>query len=59
LIRITAEHCAHRWVFATEVDVLLPTSRWLRKATRYAEAIRALSPAGLLDYYSAEGLIGC
>jgi hypothetical protein len=42
-------------VTPAEAEGLLPAGHWLRKAIRRAEAIRALSPLALLDYYSAEG----
>ena len=54
-IHTSAEHSVYRWVTAAEAEGLLPTGHWLRKAIRRAEAIRALSPSALLEYYSAEG----
>jgi 8-oxo-dGTP diphosphatase len=55
LIRISAEHSVCRWVTAAEAEGLLPGGHWLRKAIQRAESIRVLSPAALLEYYSAEG----
>jgi 8-oxo-dGTP diphosphatase len=54
-VRIGPEHSVCRWVTAAEAEVLLPADHWLRKAILRAEAIRALSPAGLLEYYHADG----
>jgi 8-oxo-dGTP pyrophosphatase MutT (NUDIX family) len=54
-IRISAEHSEHRWIAAAEAEELFPAGHWLGEVIRRAEAIRALSPPELLDYYRAEG----
>jgi len=54
-IRISAEHSVYRWVTLAEAEELLPAGHWLRRAMQRGEAIRALSPPALLEYYGAEG----
>jgi len=54
-IRISVEHAVFRWVTSAEAGDLLPAGHWLRRAIRRAEAIRALSPPGLLTFYAEEG----
>jgi len=49
------EHAEYRWVTAEEAQALFPEGHWLLKAIQRAEAMRALMPRELLDYYRAEG----
>jgi 8-oxo-dGTP diphosphatase len=49
------EHAEHRWVTAEEAQALLPADHWLLKTIQRAEAMRALMPPTLLDYYRTEG----
>ncbi len=55
-IKTSWEHAEYRWVTAEEADALLPGGHWLLKVIQRAEAIRALMPRELLEYYQAEGL---
>jgi len=50
------EHSEYRWVTAREAEEVLPAGHWLGKVIRRAEAIRALLPAELLEYYRVQGL---
>jgi 8-oxo-dGTP diphosphatase len=54
-IRTSWEHAEHRWVTAKEAQALLPADHWLLKTIQRAEAMRALMPPALLNYYRAEG----
>jgi 8-oxo-dGTP diphosphatase len=54
-IQTSWEHAEHRWVTPEEAQALLPESHWLLKVIRRAEAMRALMPRELLEYYRAEG----
>ena len=54
-IRLSAEHTEYRWITAEEAEELFPGDHWLAKAIRRAEAIRALLPSELLEYYRAQG----
>ena len=49
------EHAEYRWVTAEEAQALLPKGHWLLKVIQRAEAMRALIPPALLEYYRAEG----
>ena len=49
------EHAEYRGVTAEEAQALFPEGHWLLKAIQRAEAMRALMPRELLDYYRAEG----
>ena len=55
-IRTSWEHAEYRWVTAEEAQALLPEGHWLLKVIRRAEAMRALMPPELLEYYREEGL---
>ena len=55
-IEVSWEHSEYRWVTAQEAEDLLPAGHWLGKVIRHAEAIRALLPAELLEYYRVQGL---
>jgi len=55
-IKTSWEHAEYCWVAAEEAAALLPEGHWLLKVIRRAEAIRALMPLELLEYYRAEGL---
>jgi len=55
-IEVSWEHSEYRWVTTQEADELLPAGHWLGKVIRRAEAIRALLPTELLDYYRVQGL---
>lgn len=57
-IAISDEHSRYRWVTAGEARELLPEGHWLRETILRAEAIRALSHPGLLDYYHQSGFEG-
>lgn len=54
-IRKSAEHSESRWVAAEEAEALFPATHWLGKVIRRAEAIRALLPSELLDFYRVDG----
>jgi 8-oxo-dGTP diphosphatase len=54
-IRTSWEHAEYRWVTAEEATALLPEGHWLLKVIQRAEAMRALMPRELLEYYRAEG----
>lgn len=49
------EHSEYRWVTAQEAEELLPAGHWLRSVIGHAEAIRAMLPAELLEYYRVQG----
>ena len=49
------EHAEYRWVTAEEAQALFPEGHWLLKVIQRAEAMRALTPPELLEYYRAEG----
>lgn len=49
------EHAQYRWVTAEEAEASLPATHWLGKTIRRAEAVRALLPSELLDFYAAHG----
>ena len=49
------EHAEYRWVTAEEAHALLAQDHWLLKVIRRAEAMRALMPRELLEYYQTEG----
>jgi 8-oxo-dGTP pyrophosphatase MutT (NUDIX family) len=53
-IKTSWEHAEYRWVTAEEAQALLPEGHWLLKVIRRAEAMRALMPRELLEYYRAE-----
>jgi 8-oxo-dGTP diphosphatase len=55
-IDVSWEHSEYRWVTTQEAEELLPAGHWLGKVIRRAEAIRALLPPELLDYYRVQGL---
>ena len=55
-IALSWEHSEYRWVTAQEAEDLLPPGHWLGKVIRRAEAIRAMLPAELLEYYREQGL---
>ena len=55
-IKTSWEHAEYCWVAAEEAAALLPEGHWLLKVIRRADAIRALMPLELLEYYRAEGL---
>lgn len=57
LLTVSWEHAEHRWVTAEEATALLPEAHWLLGVIRHAEAIRALAPVALLDYYRANDLL--
>jgi len=54
-IKTSWEHAEYRWVTAGEAQALLPEDHWLLKVIRRADAMRALMPRELLEYYRAEG----
>jgi 8-oxo-dGTP diphosphatase len=54
-IRVSAEHTEYRWIAAEEAEELFPGDHWLTNVIRRAEAIRALLPSELLEYYRAQG----
>ena len=54
-IQTSWEHAEYRWVTAEEAQALLPEGYWLLKVIQRAEAMRALMPPALLEYYWAEG----
>jgi len=54
-IRVSAEHSEYRWITAEEAEALFPEGHWLGKVIRRAEAIRALLPSELLEYYRVQG----
>ncbi len=54
-IKMSAEHSEYRWVSAAEAEHLLSSTRWLTRAIRRAEMIRALAPPDLLDFHRANG----
>jgi len=54
-IRVSAEHSEYRWITAEEAEALFPEGYWLGKVIRRAEAIRALLPPELLEYYRVQG----
>ena len=54
-IRVSWEHAEHRWVTLEEAQDLLPVDHWLLEVIQRAEAIRALSPAGLQKLYNEKG----
>jgi len=54
-IKTSWEHAEHRWVTTEEAQTLLPGGHWLLKVIQRAEAMRALMPRELLEYYRAEG----
>lgn len=55
-LELSWEHSEYRWVTAREAEEVLPAGHWLGKVIRRAEAIRALLPAELLEYYRVQGL---
>jgi len=55
-VKLSWEHSECRWVTAQEAEELLPAGHWLGRVIRRAEAIRALLPAELLEYYRVQGL---
>jgi len=55
-IKLSWEHSEYRWVTAQEAEDLLPSGHWLGTVIRRAEAIRALLPVELLEYYRVQGL---
>jgi 8-oxo-dGTP diphosphatase len=50
-IQTSWEHAEHRWIAATEAEVMFPAPHWLGEAIRRAEHIRALMSPELLAYY--------
>ena len=58
-INIGAEHSEYRWVTPEEAYTLLsesdPSTRWARSVIKRAEAIRALLPPELLEFYREHG----
>jgi len=54
-IQLSWEHSEYRWVTAQEAEDLLPPDHWLGRVIRHAEAIRALLPEELLEYYRVQG----
>ena len=54
-IKTSWEHAEYRWGTAEEAQALLPEGHWLLKVIRRADAMRALMPRELLEYYRAEG----
>lgn len=54
-MQLSWEHADYRWVTVEEASELLPEGHWLRDVIQRAEAIRALSPAGLLAFYDEKG----
>jgi 8-oxo-dGTP pyrophosphatase MutT (NUDIX family) len=54
-IKTSWEHAEYRWVTAGEAQALFPEGHWLGKVIQRAEAMRALMPPKLLDYYRVEG----
>ena len=54
-IQLSWEHADFRWVTVEEASELLPEGYWLLDVLHRAEAIRTLSPAGLLAFYSENG----
>ena len=55
-LELSWEHSEYRWVTAREAEELLPAGHWLGKVIGRAEAIRALLPAELLEFYRVQGL---
>ncbi len=55
-VKLSWEHSECRWVTELEAEELLPAGHWLGRVIRRAEAIRALLPAELLEYYRVQGL---
>ena len=58
-IPLSAEHSTYRWVTATEAEALLdaddPSTRWMRRVLKRAEALRAEVPSSLVDFHRQNG----
>jgi 8-oxo-dGTP diphosphatase len=54
-MRLTWEHAEHRWVTEKEAQDLLPEDHWLLDVIQRADAIRALSPISLQEFYHEVG----
>jgi hypothetical protein len=50
-IQASWEHEEHRWIAASEAEVMFPAPHWLGETIRRAEDIRALMTPDLLAYY--------
>ncbi|MGC9400497.1 MAG: NUDIX domain-containing protein [Anaerolineae bacterium] len=58
-ITLSTEHSAYRWVTAEEAQRLLsasdPSTRWMRRVLRRAEALRERVPASLVAFHRKHG----
>lgn len=54
-IQLSAEHSAHRWLSAVQIEGFLPSDHWLHPAIRRAEQTRAALAPALLTLHRGEG----